>query len=301
MLKPGALKPKDAEARLRNGAKRAVDTCYLSHEQRVLLLESYVYHMKKLVRTPSSTRLKLERMRGQRQKEEELARQRTTREEGLRLPEIIAHVNPFTVGSFVHLTRAYQVAQVVDTTTVRVASTGGWLPESFDLLVEDTTKFGVGTAIDPNDLYEVVWLPQGSLPLLQHYNPKTLKPFLQAATAAKKAELAKISTPKGLYEAMATRPTVVDPQFLQMVRTFLVEEKGVTFPGMVNAKAAKTKRKAPEIRTWFDSKGKRIGEASFGGAISGNVRLKKADGSVLTVRLDELSEADRLWIKGRRR
>lgn len=53
-----------------------------------------------------------------------------------------------------------------------------------------------------------------------------------------------------------------------------------------------------ELRTWKDATGKFSIEAEFAGIIAGDVRLKKADGSAVSVSLDRLSEADREWIKG---
>lgn len=54
------------------------------------------------------------------------------------------------------------------------------------------------------------------------------------------------------------------------------------------------------FRTWTDSSGKFTVEAQFMGAAFGNVKLRRRDGTTITVPLDKLSEADQEWIKGRR-
>ena len=53
-----------------------------------------------------------------------------------------------------------------------------------------------------------------------------------------------------------------------------------------------------EMRTWTDSTGKYKTEASFLALKEGKVRLKKADGSILALPLEKLSEADQ-WIAKR--
>lgn len=53
-------------------------------------------------------------------------------------------------------------------------------------------------------------------------------------------------------------------------------------------------------RTWTDSTGEFTVHAEFAGYSAGNVKLKKADGTILTLPLDQLSEDDQKWIKSRR-
>lgn len=54
-------------------------------------------------------------------------------------------------------------------------------------------------------------------------------------------------------------------------------------------------------RTWTDTTGGFSVEAEFAGAGFGKVKLRKRDGSQISVRLDRLSEADRQWIADRPR
>lgn len=58
---------------------------------------------------------------------------------------------------------------------------------------------------------------------------------------------------------------------------------------------------APELRDWTSADGRFSVPASFGGMAGGHVKLKKADGTEITVPLDSLSESDREWIDLRRR
>jgi hypothetical protein len=58
-------------------------------------------------------------------------------------------------------------------------------------------------------------------------------------------------------------------------------------------------QKRPSMRTWMSSDGKFSTEVEFAGSISGKVRLRRADGSVITVDEEKLSNADREWIKKR--
>lgn len=55
----------------------------------------------------------------------------------------------------------------------------------------------------------------------------------------------------------------------------------------------------PASRTWVDDTGKHRIVAAFGGAWDGSVRLRKADGSIVTVPLDRLSENDQQWVRRR--
>jgi hypothetical protein len=57
----------------------------------------------------------------------------------------------------------------------------------------------------------------------------------------------------------------------------------------------------PEFRTWSIDGGERTVEAKFRGAISDTVMLVERDGTSIKVSMDQLSEADRQWIKERAR
>lgn len=59
--------------------------------------------------------------------------------------------------------------------------------------------------------------------------------------------------------------------------------------------------KATDVRTWTDRKGKFSTEATFGGMSNGTVTLHKNDGKTITIKLDQLSAADRDWIEARRK
>jgi actin cytoskeleton-regulatory complex protein SLA1 len=57
----------------------------------------------------------------------------------------------------------------------------------------------------------------------------------------------------------------------------------------------------PTNRKWTDATGNHTIEAEFGGMANGKVKLKKADGSVITIPLEKLSEDDQEWITKRGR
>jgi hypothetical protein len=61
----------------------------------------------------------------------------------------------------------------------------------------------------------------------------------------------------------------------------------------------KPKPPEPDWRTWTDASGEHKTEAQFKGLAFGKVKLLKRDGQVATVSLDDLSEADREWIRRR--
>ncbi len=54
-------------------------------------------------------------------------------------------------------------------------------------------------------------------------------------------------------------------------------------------------------RTWTDATGKFSIEAEFAGYSAGNVKLRKADDTILELPFDRLSEADKKWIEDRRK
>ncbi len=54
-------------------------------------------------------------------------------------------------------------------------------------------------------------------------------------------------------------------------------------------------------RTWTDASGKFTIEAEFAGYSAGKVRLKKADGSTLTLPMEKLSQVDQEWILAKKR
>ena len=56
---------------------------------------------------------------------------------------------------------------------------------------------------------------------------------------------------------------------------------------------------AAKWRTWTDASGTHKTEAKFSGLLSGNVKLTKRDGSVLTLPLEKLSDDDKEWVKKR--
>ncbi len=56
---------------------------------------------------------------------------------------------------------------------------------------------------------------------------------------------------------------------------------------------------ASTARTWTSADGKFTTEAEFAGSMAGKVKLRKADGTTVTLEADKLSEADREWIKKR--
>jgi hypothetical protein len=56
-----------------------------------------------------------------------------------------------------------------------------------------------------------------------------------------------------------------------------------------------------EYRTWTDTLDKSEVEAQFAGMVGGNARLRKKDGTVITVPVERLSKDDQDWIRDRRR
>ncbi len=64
-------------------------------------------------------------------------------------------------------------------------------------------------------------------------------------------------------------------------------------------KAELESRRGEVTRTWTDSSGTHSVEAEFVGCTSGAVKLRKADGSIVTLALDKLSEDDQEWVKDR--
>jgi hypothetical protein len=56
-----------------------------------------------------------------------------------------------------------------------------------------------------------------------------------------------------------------------------------------------------ESRTWIDASGEYQIEAEFVSMTAGKVKLKKVDGTTITLPIDKLSEEDRKWIEKRSR
>ena len=70
------------------------------------------------------------------------------------------------------------------------------------------------------------------------------------------------------------------------------------------AKAEKEREAAIEAakwRTWTDASGKHKIEATFGGMISGKVKLIERDGSAVRLPLEKLSDSDQKWIANRQK
>jgi SLA1 homology domain 1, SHD1 len=65
------------------------------------------------------------------------------------------------------------------------------------------------------------------------------------------------------------------------------------------AKSAPARNAAPATRNWTSADGKFSTEAGFQGTAAGKVKLQKTDGSVITVDIEKLSEADQKWINQR--
>jgi hypothetical protein len=59
------------------------------------------------------------------------------------------------------------------------------------------------------------------------------------------------------------------------------------------------KEAEPTMRTWTDASGKHKTEAEFVSMTAGKVKLRKADGSIVTLPMDKLSKADQKWIRDR--
>jgi hypothetical protein len=54
-------------------------------------------------------------------------------------------------------------------------------------------------------------------------------------------------------------------------------------------------------RTWTDKAGNHTTEATFAGAIGNKIKLRKVDGKVITVLLENLSDEDQKWIKDKQK
>jgi hypothetical protein len=77
------------------------------------------------------------------------------------------------------------------------------------------------------------------------------------------------------------------------------QKSASTTPSKVGGSTATSAPK--EYRTWTDTGDDRKFEAEFAWAASGNARLRKKDGSMVTIPIDRLSRDDQDWIRGRRR
>jgi membrane protein involved in colicin uptake len=64
-------------------------------------------------------------------------------------------------------------------------------------------------------------------------------------------------------------------------------------------KAAKEAERQQQLRTrvWRDKSGTHLVAAEFRGIAQGYVALRKADGKIIKVPVDELSDADRKWLE----
>jgi len=51
------------------------------------------------------------------------------------------------------------------------------------------------------------------------------------------------------------------------------------------------------VRIWTDASGQHHIEAAFTGMAAGLVRLRKADGTVISIPLEKLSGADHEWLR----
>ncbi len=60
-----------------------------------------------------------------------------------------------------------------------------------------------------------------------------------------------------------------------------------------------TKQRKPNVRVWTDNTGKHSISADFYGMIGDVVKLRKADGSIIAIKLERLSEKDKKWIDER--
>jgi hypothetical protein len=67
------------------------------------------------------------------------------------------------------------------------------------------------------------------------------------------------------------------------------------------AKRRKVEAHAPKFRTWTDASRKQTLRAKFMSAAAGNVNLEKEDGTMVVLRIDQLSEEDREYLRQRRR
>ncbi|MGO9111292.1 MAG: SHD1 domain-containing protein [Thermoguttaceae bacterium] len=64
-------------------------------------------------------------------------------------------------------------------------------------------------------------------------------------------------------------------------------------------KAEREKRAKEDTRIWTAASGGKTLKATFAGCIADKVKLKKEDGTVITVTKDQLSDEDQAWIKNR--
>ena len=66
---------------------------------------------------------------------------------------------------------------------------------------------------------------------------------------------------------------------------------------MIRVTVDQPKASAAPSRTWTDATGKFRTEAEYLGLDDGKVKLKKANGKVITVPLEKLSEADQEYVR----
>lgn len=122
-------------------------------------------------------------------------------------------------------------------------------------------------------------------------------PYIMKVTKTRQYETA-IGGSKTVFE-IAPQVRDVD-SFLERVSTARLRQlQKLAAKHKEDAEKAKQIATAEKTRTWKDVTGSFSLVAEFAGVVSGKVRLKKKDGSIISVPLDQLSEADQKWIKSR--
>ncbi len=167
------------------------------------------------------------------------------------------------------------------------------------------------------------------------FNVRKEEPVLKefALVLAHFFEVIKVELPKGLTTAITAKhpfaramdfgdvvmsyepyksgyglKVVIEPAFEGRPRRVLqetppldsVEQPKSPEPPPVDKETPQTDSTERPFRTWTDNSGRYTVEAQFMGAAFGKVKLRKRDGQVVTVPIENLSEADQLWIKRRR-
>ena len=94
---------------------------------------------------------------------------------------------------------------------------------------------------------------------------------------------------------MPAEPNDEGPK-LEPESTLAAAQEG-TEPALAVDESTRPEARQWEFRTWTDVSGKHRTEAAFLGFENGQVRLKKADGKIIPVAIEKLSDADQEYVK----
>ncbi|MGB6043618.1 MAG: SHD1 domain-containing protein, partial [Pirellulales bacterium] len=175
-----------------------------------------------------------------------------------------------------------------------------WGPsgETSTLDIQQRTKNSPLFAAGPGRVF--VWTTNG---LQAYVNDDPAKP-----TRYETGSLFSLESPSGLaysqkeidfrysplgYVAVCDGGDVGGKKHLYLYPMERVSDKG----GSGRTKSDDVAASTPKLRTWTDRSGRFSIDAEFAGAAAGKVRLRKADGSTITLPIDRLGDDSQAWIK----